>query len=67
MHAQYLHSSAQQGVGKAPNPYDGERAQKTIHVGGIGGLGETISEADVADFFGQQGAADSVQQGFPRT
>jgi len=74
MHSQYLHAAAQQGL-RQPGPYDGERALKTIHVGGIGalqqrrtalvrrltgsptgGLGETITENDVADFFGQQGA-----------
>ena len=37
-------------------PQDFERVARTVHVGGIGGLGETISEQDVADFFGQQGA-----------
>ena len=40
-------------------PQDFERVARTVHVGGIGGLGETISEQDVADFFGQQGACDS--------
>ena len=37
-------------------PQDFERVARTVHVGGIGGLGETITETDVADFFGQQGA-----------
>ncbi len=36
-------------------PQDFERVSRTVHVGGIGGLGETITENDVADFFGQQG------------
>ena len=40
----------------ANRPADSERAMRTVHVGGIGGLGETITENDVADFFGQQGA-----------
>ena len=44
---------AQQAGGR---PQDFERVSRTVHVGGIGGLGETISEQDVADFFGQQGA-----------
>ena len=44
-------------AGAAANrPVDSERAMRTVHVGGIGGLGETITENDVADFFGQQGA-----------
>ena len=34
-----------------------ERISRTIHVGGIGGLGEEIKENDLADFFGQHGAA----------
>ena len=59
MHAAYLHSMQAQGAGggnRGPGgPDDSVRASKTIHVGGIGGLGETISENDVADFFGQQG------------
>jgi hypothetical protein len=42
--------------GMGGRPQDFERVARTVHVGGIGGLGETISENDVADFFGQQGA-----------
>ena len=36
-------------------PDEMERISRTIHVGGIGGLGEEIKENDVADFFGQHG------------
>jgi hypothetical protein len=44
------------GAQAGGRPQDFERVSRTVHVGGIGGLGETISEQDVADFFGQQGA-----------
>ena len=44
-------------------PQDFERVARTVHVGGIGGLGETITENDVADFFGQQGARPALRAG----
>jgi hypothetical protein len=57
------HSYLNAYQGARPPPLDSERALRTVHVGGIGGLGETITENDVADFFGQQGASST---GSPR-
>ena len=50
------HAGSMFGASAGGRPQDYERVARTVHVGGIGGLGETISEQDVADFFGQQGA-----------
>ena len=44
-------------------PGDMERISKTVHVGGIQGLGEEIKEQDLADFFSQQGAVVAVGLG----
>jgi hypothetical protein len=35
---------------------DMETVARTIHVGGVGGLGDEIQEQDMAEFFGQYGA-----------
>lgn len=37
-------------------PQDLERISRTIHVGGVVGLGDEIREHDLADFFSQHGA-----------
>lgn len=34
---------------------DMEKVARTIHVGGVGGLGDEIQEQDMAEFFGQYG------------
>ena len=36
---------------------DMDKVARTIHVGGVGGLGDEIKEQDLADFFTQYGAA----------
>lgn len=38
-----------------------DRIARTIHVGGIGGLGDEIKETDLADFFGQHGEVTAVR------
>ena len=42
-------------------PDEMERISKTLHVGGISGIGEEIKENDIADFFGQHGASDTAR------
>jgi hypothetical protein len=45
----------------AARDLDPERVSKTVHVGGIFGLGDDISETDLAEFFGQQGEVVAVR------
>lgn len=40
---------------------DMDKVARTIHVGGVGGLGDEIKEADMAEFFNQYGEVTAVR------
>ena len=40
------------------NVNDMDKVSRTIHVGGVGGLGDEVKEADLAEFFTQYGTCN---------